>query len=56
MNAQIAVRPRLSLAEQLADLAVEALIDEVELSPKPALVDRRGSGAHSARSQAVMHA
>lgn len=30
----------------LADLAVEALIDEVELTPKPALVDGRGSGAH----------
>jgi triphosphoribosyl-dephospho-CoA synthase len=30
----------------LADRAVEALIDEVELSPKPALVDSRSSGAH----------
>lgn len=30
----------------LADLAVQALIDEVELTPKPALVDGRGSGAH----------
>ncbi|MGI2035483.1 triphosphoribosyl-dephospho-CoA synthase [Rhizobium panacihumi] len=30
----------------LADRAVEALIDEVELGPKPALVDSRGSGAH----------
>ncbi|HBF31884.1 triphosphoribosyl-dephospho-CoA synthase [Rhizobium sp.] len=30
----------------LADLAVEALIDEVELTPKPALVDGRSSGAH----------
>ncbi|HEY8332038.1 MAG TPA: triphosphoribosyl-dephospho-CoA synthase, partial [Pseudomonas sp.] len=56
MNAQIAVRPRLSLAEQLADLAVETLIDEVELSPKPALVDRRGSGAHSDLSLELMHA
>lgn len=34
-----------SLAERLADLAVDALIDEADLSPKPALVDRRGSGA-----------
>jgi triphosphoribosyl-dephospho-CoA synthase len=32
----------LSLAAQ----AVSALIDEAELTPKPALVDRRGSGAH----------
>lgn len=27
-------------------LAVSALIEEAELTPKPALVDRRGSGAH----------
>jgi triphosphoribosyl-dephospho-CoA synthase len=31
----------------LAELAVEALLAELELTPKPALVDRRGSGAHS---------
>jgi triphosphoribosyl-dephospho-CoA synthase len=31
---------------QLADLAVEALIDEAMLTPKPALVDPRGPGAH----------
>lgn len=30
----------------LSSLAVAALIDEAELTPKPALVDRRGSGAH----------
>jgi triphosphoribosyl-dephospho-CoA synthase len=30
----------------LARLAVTALIEEVQLTPKPALVDRRGSGAH----------
>jgi triphosphoribosyl-dephospho-CoA synthase len=33
-------------ALQLADRAVEALIAEAMLTPKPALVDRRGSGAH----------
>ena len=33
-------------AEHLAELAVGALRDEVELTPKPGLVDRRGSGAH----------
>ncbi|MGI4985455.1 MAG: triphosphoribosyl-dephospho-CoA synthase [Janthinobacterium lividum] len=33
-------------AEWLAAHAVAALIDEAELTPKPALVDRRGSGAH----------
>ena len=30
----------------LGDFAVDALIAEVNLTPKPALVDRRGSGAH----------
>ena len=33
-------------ALRLADLAVDALIAEALLTPKPALVDRRGSGAH----------
>jgi triphosphoribosyl-dephospho-CoA synthase len=31
---------------QVADLAVQALMQEAELTPKPALVDRRGGGAH----------
>lgn len=31
---------------RLAELAVKALTDEVELTPKPGLVDRRNSGAH----------
>jgi triphosphoribosyl-dephospho-CoA synthase len=30
----------------LAQLAITALIEEAQLTPKPALVDRRGSGAH----------
>jgi triphosphoribosyl-dephospho-CoA synthase len=30
----------------IAECAVDALIDEACLTPKPALVDRRGSGAH----------
>ena len=30
----------------VADLAVRALVEEAELTPKPALVDHRGSGAH----------
>jgi len=33
-------------AMQLADLAVEVLIAEAMLTPKPALVDQRGPGAH----------
>jgi len=31
----------------LADYAVDALVDEAMLTPKPGLVDMRGSGAHS---------
>ena len=46
----------LSLAERLADLAVDALIDEADLSPKPALVDRRGNGAHRDLHLGLMHA
>src|SRR5215210_3955140 len=30
----------------VADLVVRALVEEAELTPKPALVDRRGGGAH----------
>ncbi|KPY06664.1 putative 2--3'-dephosphocoenzyme-A synthase [Pseudomonas coronafaciens pv. oryzae] len=45
-----------SLAERLADLAVDALIAEADLSPKPALVDRRGSGAHTDLHLGLMHA
>ncbi|SDW39555.1 triphosphoribosyl-dephospho-CoA synthase [Pseudomonas syringae] len=44
-----------SLAERLADLAVDALIAEADLSPKPALVDRRGSGAHTDLHLGMMH-
>ncbi len=40
-------RAAAGLAERLADLAVEALVDEAMLTPKPGLVDMRGSGAHT---------
>lgn len=46
----------ITLAERLADLAVDALIDEADLSPKPALVDRRGNGAHIDLHLGLMHA
>ena len=36
-----------SEARRLARLARQALIAEAELTPKPGLVDRRGSGAHA---------
>lgn len=49
-------QPTLSVAECLADLAVEVLIDEVDLSPKPGLVDRRGNGAHDDLHRGLMHA
>jgi triphosphoribosyl-dephospho-CoA synthase len=42
------------LAERLADLAVEALVDEAMLTPKPGLVDMRGSGAHADLSWLLM--
>lgn len=44
------------LPDHLADLAVEALIDEADLSPKPGLVDRRSNGAHHDMTLALMHA
>jgi len=45
------VRP---LARRLADHAVAALVDEAMLTPKPGLVDMRGSGAHSDLSWPLM--
>src|SRR6202011_1162180 len=41
-------------ATRLASLAVRALIEEAELTPKPALVDERGSGAHADLSLKLM--
>jgi len=41
-------------AEHLAELARQALVAEAELAPKPGLVDRRGSGAHSDLSLDLM--
>lgn len=56
MSALHLQQPAIGLAEQLADLAVAALIDEAELSPKPALVDRRSSGAHQDMHLGLMQA
>src|SRR6201988_282818 len=42
------------LATRLAGLACQSLIAEVELTPKPGLVDRRGAGAHSDLSLSIM--
>jgi triphosphoribosyl-dephospho-CoA synthase len=46
--------PPLDLCALLGVLARQALIAEAELTPKPGLVDRRGSGAHTDLSLAVM--
>jgi triphosphoribosyl-dephospho-CoA synthase len=45
---------RSRLAARLARLAVQALIEEAELTPKTALVDKRGSGAHTDLSLMLM--
>jgi triphosphoribosyl-dephospho-CoA synthase len=42
------------VAARLADLAVASLIDEAMLTPKPGLVDMRGSGAHADLSWMLM--
>lgn len=47
--------PHLQPVHPLAVLAKQALIAEAELTPKPGLVDRRGSGAHHDLSLEVMH-
>lgn len=46
---------RLSAVE-IAEFAVAALCDEADLTPKPGLVDGRGSGAHDDMTQAMLHA
>jgi triphosphoribosyl-dephospho-CoA synthase len=45
---------RSRLATYLGNLAVRALIEEAELTPKPALVDGRGRGAHADLSLRLM--
>jgi len=42
------------VATYLASLAVRVLIEEAELTPKPALVDERGPGAHTDLSLTLM--
>jgi triphosphoribosyl-dephospho-CoA synthase len=42
------------VAARLAELATQALVDEARLSPKPGLVDARGSGAHQDLTLALM--
>ncbi|MCG2572667.1 triphosphoribosyl-dephospho-CoA synthase [Acinetobacter sp. ME22] len=54
MNAFFQPKPQRCLADTLADFAVQALLDEVRLSPKPALVDARSAGAHQDLSLSLM--
>ena len=42
-------------SQLIADLAVTALHDEVDLTPKPGLVDLRGPGAHTDMSRDMLH-
>lgn len=46
---------RRGAAESLGNLAVEALIAEVDLTPKPGLVDRRNNGAHRDMDRELFH-
>src|SRR6266481_267991 len=48
------ISDRSRVATYLASLAVRALLEEVELTPKPALVDERGPGAHTDLSLTLM--
>lgn len=54
-GASEAARPSTSPAVRLAELAVQSIIDEADLTPKPGLVDRRGAGAHADLDLALMH-
>src|SRR5882672_6988189 len=39
----------------LADAAVHVLVEEADLTPKPGLVDSRGSGAHADMNLEMLH-
>ena len=54
-KARVDVRAR-TLATMLADTATDALRAEVDLTPKPGLVDARDSGAHRDMTHALMRA
>ncbi len=49
------ILPPTLTAERVAGLAVAALHAEIDLTPKPGLVDRRGPGAHHDMSAALLH-
>lgn len=43
-------------ADAIGDLAVQSLLDEVDTTPKPGLVDRRNSGSHRDMDLETFHA
>jgi len=47
---------KLLTAAEVAELAVAAVLAEAELTPKPGLVDQRGSGAHTDMDLAMLYA
>jgi triphosphoribosyl-dephospho-CoA synthase len=51
---QVAPARGVFAADHLAELARQALVAEAELTPKPGLVDRRGSGSHTDLSLDLM--
>jgi len=61
MSCVTAIHPNLTLSERrasvrlLANAAVRALLEEADLTPKPGLVDRRGSGAHTDMNLQMLH-
>ncbi len=46
---------RSGAARWLADTAVHVLVEEADLTPKPGLVDSRGSGAHADMNLEMLH-
>jgi triphosphoribosyl-dephospho-CoA synthase len=55
MTAAVLVPTPVFGATDIGDLAVAALRAEADLTPKPGLVDRRGPGAHSDMTLAMLH-
>jgi triphosphoribosyl-dephospho-CoA synthase len=54
-HANPTVGPPLESFRWIADTAVRALLEEADLTPKPGLVDRRGSGAHADMDLETLH-
>ena len=49
------VSDRVQTVRWLADAAVRVLVEEADLTPKPGLVDTRGSGAHTDMNLEMLH-